>query len=162
MLRLARQVKERQAEEAKVALEGLGKTRAVTEFRYNFYKNIEHRNTREEEHLKRLDAAQRHQVAALLPDVHIGVAGVSSPFSVGEYGGINLAQSLQAASRGLAFLASLETYQANRAATLGRTAKVFERRQVRELIRREPRPAHPCALPQQSLQRAGTAGYSGP
>jgi hypothetical protein len=130
MLRLVRQIKERQIEEAKTALEGLQKTRAVTEFRYKHYKNIVQINAREREHLRRIDAAQRYQVAsqvaellvavqALFPEATIGISGISSPVVTFQFGGANLAGALQGFSKAMSFLASLETYQANRAATLG-------------------------------------------
>jgi len=45
-LRLARQVREKQVDDAKVALEGLRKTRAVTEVRHAFYQNIEQQRRR--------------------------------------------------------------------------------------------------------------------
>jgi len=131
MLRAVRQVKEDQIEEVRAALEGVRKTRAVTEARHAFYRSLEYINGREKEHLQRLDKAQDFQIAsqitemagsaaALLPTVQIGVSGFSgSPVLVGDWGGINLAGSLQAVSRGLGFLASLETYKANRASLLG-------------------------------------------
>jgi hypothetical protein len=130
MLRLAQRVKEAQIEEAKTALEGLQKTRAVTEFRHNHYKNIVQITAREREHLRRLDAAQRYQVAsqvaellvslqALFPNATIGISGISSPVITAQFGGANLAGALQGFSKAMSFLASLETYQANRAATLG-------------------------------------------
>ncbi|HEU0076705.1 MAG TPA: neuraminidase-like domain-containing protein, partial [Longimicrobiaceae bacterium] len=130
MLRLVRLVREQQVAEARAALEGLQRTRRVTEARHAYYRSLEYANPREQEHLQRLDRAQVLQagsqiaelegsVAALIPEFQIGASGIASPVAIADWGGLNMASSLQAVSRGLSFLASLETYQANRAATLG-------------------------------------------
>ncbi len=129
MLRLIRQVRERQVEEAKATLEGLQKSLAVVEHRHSHYKNIVHVSPREREHLDRLDSAQNLQTAgqlaevaasaaAMFPEMQIGLSGISSPVLIADFGGINVSQALSAAGRGLNFLASLETYKANRASTL--------------------------------------------
>lgn len=130
VLRLVRQVREQAVAEARANLDALRRTRQVVEARDGFYSAVQYMNARETEHLERLDRAQDLQeisqvtelaasVAALLPTVQIGVSGLASPVAIGDWGGINLAGALQAASRGFSFLASVQSYQGSRAATLG-------------------------------------------
>jgi hypothetical protein len=130
MLQLTRGVLEQQITEANETLQGLHRTRELTQLRFDFYDAIQPISDREGQHLRLLDTAQAFQLvgqateiaagaAALSPTTTLGSAGsMGSPVATVSYGGGNIAASLNAASRAMLLLSSLATYQANRTATL--------------------------------------------
>ena len=131
LLELVRRVREQQIKEAEITLAGLEKTRAMVEFRRDYYASLEPINARESEHLAALDAAAVLQdlaqiseilatVLHAIPNFKLGVAGFGGSPEVGAtLGGDNLGSVASAAGRALGFAALLETNKANRAALLG-------------------------------------------
>ena len=126
MLRLVRQVKENQIEEAKTTLEGLRRTRAVTEFRYDHYKNIQFMNEFETAHLALAGTSLGLQTAEavaltlagglyLLPNFKVG-----APTSIGiTHGGDNIGSSAEKFGASLGTYAAVLNSSATMAATLG-------------------------------------------
>jgi hypothetical protein len=131
LLKAVREVKRQQLDEANAALEGLNKSRLVTEARFNFYDKIQDRSDYERKQIDELKSAFDFQVAsnivdmlgsmlALLPNFDIGLSGAaSSPVATTTWGGANLAQGLQGTSRALDHVAAIHTYGANMASLQG-------------------------------------------
>jgi hypothetical protein len=125
LLALVRRVREKQLEEAEKVLDGLQKTRTVTLFRRDHYRNLERVNARESAHLDLLDLALGFQVgsqfadllasvAHAIPNFTAGAAGIASPVATAEYGGTYIANAAQAAGRVLQLLATISSHQASR------------------------------------------------
>jgi hypothetical protein len=131
LLKAVRQVKQHQLDEAGTALEGLNKSRLVTEARFNFYDTIQERSDYERQQIDELHTAHDFEIdsqvldligsiLALLPDIDLGISGAaSSPVVKARWGGSNIVQGLQGASRALSHLASGHTYGANMASLQG-------------------------------------------
>lgn len=130
LLKLVREVKQLQIDEAKATLFGLQKTRAITETRYNFYRDIENINVNEQAHMDSLGTAQRFNKEAqdiqvdvarlnMLPNFDVGTEGMSSPVVKASFGGTNLASALQAESLSASLKSSEYTYNANMASIKG-------------------------------------------
>src|SRR5262249_47598196 len=121
-----KQVRLQQLEDAKVAVEALNKTRAVTQARYDFYHTIEQINTWEQEQSDNLEEAQLFQalsqamdllgsVLALIPDAKVG-----APTPAGTtYGGSNFAAMVQLIGREFSMMATASSHVANMAAIQG-------------------------------------------
>jgi hypothetical protein len=130
ILSLARQVKELQLDEQKANIDALNKTRAVTETRYNYYRDIAEINANEQEYMDQLETAHDFSLAAqalsaavplahMMPDFHTGAAGFSSPFAVLKWGGGNLGNALQAASTIVSMVAAIHSHEAQMASIKG-------------------------------------------
>jgi hypothetical protein len=130
MLRLARQVKQLQIDEQKASIEALNRTRAVTETRYNYYRDVAEINANEQEHMDQLETAQQFSLASqglaaavplahMMPDFHTGAAGFSSPFAVLKWGGANLGNALQSASAIVGMVSSIHSHEAQMASIKG-------------------------------------------
>lgn len=130
MLTLARQVKELQIDEQKANIDALNKTRAVTETRYNHYRDIAKINANEQEHMDQLETAHDFSLAAqslsagvplahMMPDFHTGAAGFSSPFAVLKWGGANLGNALQSASTIVSMISGIHSHEAQMASIKG-------------------------------------------
>ncbi len=131
MLKAARLVKEQQLEEAKTTLDGLKKTRQVTEIRYNFYNTIQFMNDWETTHLVLVGVGAILQAiegviesassgAHLIPDVTVGVSGwAGTPVTTVKYGGSNSGGALQGFARALGVLAALANTAGSMSATMG-------------------------------------------
>jgi hypothetical protein len=131
MLNAARQIRAQQVEEAQHMLEGLQKSRLVTQARHVFYSTIPERIDYENEQVEQLGVAQDFQISAqvtdlaasvahMIPDFVLGVSGAfSSPVTTLEFGGKNIGSALQATSRALSFIASLHSHEANMASIQG-------------------------------------------
>lgn len=131
MVQLVRQVKQQQITEAKTNLEGLHKTKAITEYRYNYYKNMEFTNAFEKAHLDLSNQATFYQVAAqvpelassiarALPEVDLGASGwAGTPVFKLRYGGSNIGAALEAFSRFMNIMATITNAKASMSATMG-------------------------------------------
>ena len=130
LLKAVRRVREQQIKEAETALEGLSRTRAVTEERHQFYANIAHRSAEEKEHVHRLKKAQTFQEAANFtevavanaaqaPNATLGTSGWASPVATTTFGATNAIAAIQSASKILMWKAGYESYKANLASIKG-------------------------------------------
>ncbi len=130
MLRLARQVKEQQVHEATATREGLEKTQAVTERRHAFYKDIVFMTPWEITGQVLSAASMISQgigvgmdLAASLsyvaPQVDVGMAGVSTPVIVAEYGGQQAGNSTRAWAELAKGAAGILNTSASMASTMG-------------------------------------------
>ncbi|HLQ25409.1 MAG TPA: IPT/TIG domain-containing protein [Acidiferrobacterales bacterium] len=132
VLQAVLQIKQSQIDEANKNLAGLLASYAVTQSRQAYYQQLINTGLSgfENTHVSELKEAQTFQgasqiveiassVAALIPDFTLGASGMASPVVTARYGGINVSQALAAASRVLGAIASLHTYHANMASTMG-------------------------------------------
>lgn len=131
LLKVARFVKEQQLEEAQTNVDGLQKTREVTDIRHKFYENIEFMNDWEEAHLILVGASAILQAIAgvieiasgtahAIPDFTAGVAGYAgSAVATVKYGGENVGGALQGFARALGVLAALASTAGAMSATMG-------------------------------------------
>ena len=124
LLKAVRQIKKHQIDEAKETIEASNKALEAAEIRYDYYKNIEKLNANEKQHLAKLASAQILQsigqgydiaasIAHLIPELTAGICAGTT------YGGSNIGSALRAYGSVYAFLASIDSYQANRASILG-------------------------------------------
>jgi hypothetical protein len=124
LLKAVRQIKKQQIDEAKETIEASKKALEAAGIRYDYYKNIAKLNVSEKEHLAKLASAQRLQsigqgydiaasIGHLIPDTTVGVPGGTT------FGGSNIGSALRAYGGVFSFLASIESYQANKASILG-------------------------------------------
>jgi 5-hydroxyisourate hydrolase-like protein (transthyretin family) len=131
VLNAVKDIKKLQINESKEQIEVLKKTKKVTEERQKYYRNIQKIISKEQLSLDLLEFAQREQVSAqninilasvlgYLPNVTIGASGFGgSPHVNAQWGTGNIISALQAAAGTHNLMASMMTYQANRASTLG-------------------------------------------
>jgi hypothetical protein len=131
VLNAVKDIRKRQIEEAKEALEGLNKGRKVTEFRRDYYRKLPYTNPQEQLHMDKLREAHRWQTrgqilelaaasASLIPGFDAGTSGaMGSPVVKLKFGGLELASSLNAASRAISLLASLANQAASEASIKG-------------------------------------------
>jgi hypothetical protein len=129
MLEAVAAVKQQQIDDAKLALDGLKKTREVIQTRRDYYQNIEKINASETLHQSKLEQALLWQqiaqginiaasVAHIVPTFDLGVSGFGgSPKAAIMFGGPNVGSALQAAAGGFTFVSNLENYNANKALT---------------------------------------------
>lgn len=124
LLKAIKQIKKQQIDEAKETIEASNKALEAAEIRYEYYKNIEKMNVNEKLHLTKLVSAQilqsigqGYDIAAsighLIPDTTVSVTGGTT------FGGSNIGSALRAYGGVYSFLASIESYQANKASILG-------------------------------------------
>jgi hypothetical protein len=136
MLRLMRQIKEQQKTEAQAALDGLHKTREVTQIRHDHYDTIAFMNAWENANLALTDWALRAQSFGLnldivagmmhmLPQANVGVAGISSAVVTAAFGGPQLGNAATAGAGVAKDIASILNTAASMSATMGS----YERRQ---------------------------------
>lgn len=126
-----KQVRQRQADDAKLALEGLQKTREITELRRAYYQEKKKIDSYEQLHMSDLKAsheasqlAQRIQIGIstlhAFPNVDIGIAGfASSPMVKASWGGSNLGSAAQAVAKRFQFLAAMHSHNASMASVRG-------------------------------------------
>jgi hypothetical protein len=129
MLNAIKTVKEKQIEEAKENLEALKRAKATTEVRRDYYRDIEKIIAAEQLSLDKLADAQGHSstaqsinvgasVLGYIPNVTIGGSGFGgSPHVNAQWGTGNIISALQGAAGAEQQLASLASYEANKAAT---------------------------------------------
>ncbi len=131
LLKAARFVKEQQLEEAQTNVDGLQKTREVTDIRHKFYKNIEFMNDWEKAHLILVTVSTVLQaiegvieaasaVGHAIPEVTVGLSGwAGSPVATIQYGGQQAGGALQSFARALGVLAALSNTAGSMSATMG-------------------------------------------
>jgi hypothetical protein len=130
LLKSVRYVKEKQIEEAKTTLEGLRKSKEVTEIRNQFYANIQFMNDWETTGIALTGVSSGLQLIAniidatgggtsLIPDVTVGVSGIASPVATIKYGGSQASNSAQSWSRAFNTLASIASTISSMSATMG-------------------------------------------
>jgi hypothetical protein len=130
LLGSVRQVRQHQVREAKEALEALKKGRELAILRRDHYAGLERRSSKEKLYVGKLEAAhqkqlkgQRFQIAASiaykLPDIDVGVSGISSPVLKARIGGSNIGDALQIYSSYLNMQASMESHKATMASITG-------------------------------------------
>ncbi|OLE54053.1 MAG: hypothetical protein AUG51_10120 [Acidobacteria bacterium 13_1_20CM_3_53_8] len=130
ILNATREVKQKQLDEAKQALEALKKSQEVIETRRAYYRDIVRISDKEQLYMDDLNAAHvlsevaqglsaGVSVAHMLPDFHTGAAGWSSPFAVAKWGGSNLGNAMQAAAGVVSMVAAQHTHDATMASVTG-------------------------------------------
>jgi hypothetical protein len=136
ILNLIKEVKKKQLTEAQTIREGLEKTQAVTQRRFEYYRDINQRIPNEKEHLDQLQYANDRQgdaaeveIAAqgmhlAIPDFSAGVSFSAPTYapspSIGvSFGGSNLGAALYAWARHINSLGSDHTYQGTKASIVG-------------------------------------------
>ncbi|MFN0088301.1 MAG: neuraminidase-like domain-containing protein [Blastocatellia bacterium] len=129
VLEAIREVKQRQIDEAKGALEALEASKTVLEERRSFYESREQKSVKEQQHLDKLEEAQKFQIRSnaiemaraafgFLPDFDLGIEGVaSSPTVKARWGGSNILSYMSAISQAFAMEAQRATYEAGKALT---------------------------------------------
>lgn len=135
VLEQVKEAKRRSIEEADATRVGLEKTRSVVQASYDFYANVESRNTHEESQLEELEEAQTMQdlanfselmvaAAALTPNATLGTSGgFSSPVATLTFGGAQMAGAAQSVSRVMSWKGGYHSYRANRASILAGWAR---------------------------------------
>lgn len=131
ILKMQKDAKILQIDEAKAQLEVLLANRRVSEERKAYYSSLEKINSKEQLNMDKLDAAVVWQVAstatyslgaalALIPDLQLGASGFGgSPHGSAKFGGSLLAHSTDAIGKGLSIGSTIASFEATRAATLG-------------------------------------------
>ncbi|HEX2190826.1 MAG TPA: neuraminidase-like domain-containing protein [Longimicrobiaceae bacterium] len=130
LLGSVRHVREQQVREARETLEGLKKGKELAQLRRDHYSALERRSSKERLYLGKLEAAhqkqlkgQRFQIAASvaykLPDIDVGVSGISSPVLKARIGGSNIGDALQIYGSYLNMQASMESHKASMASITG-------------------------------------------
>lgn len=124
------QVKEQQLRDAESTLEGVQKSKEVVQGRLDYYSGRKPRNDRESEQIQELntaeplqEASQQKQIEAtndhLIPNIDLGISGISSPVVTAVFGGQNLGSRAQAAGQSFALSASIHTHKATMVSILG-------------------------------------------
>jgi hypothetical protein len=150
VLNAVRQVREKQIDEAKQALEGMKKSRDLVNIRHTYYANIQFMNPAEMAHLALVGESLRFQAAQagidlvaavlhLLPNLKLGAAT-----SIGTtLGGHNLGEAQKAFSDRMGAMASISNTAGSMSATLGGYQrriddwKLQERLAAKELLQME-------------------------
>ena len=129
VLEAMREIKQRQIDEAKASREALETSKRVLEERRNFYESREERSAKEQQHLDKLEEAQKHQSRSnaieiaraafgYLPDFDIGVEGaMSSPTVKARWGSSNILSYMSAISQSFVMDASRATHESSKALT---------------------------------------------
>jgi hypothetical protein len=124
-------VLEQQITEASETLEALRASRDLTQARFDFYDQVEARNTKEQLYVDKLNEAHGYQLSAqaleaeaaavsLIPQFDLGAeGGFSSPTVKAEFGGHQLSQAVTAASRVVSLFASVNNHEATMASIEG-------------------------------------------
>lgn len=120
-------VRQKQIEEANENREGIKKSKAVTEIRRNYYRDIERLSSQEKLHLDKLTESQKKQqvaqgiklgasIISLLPAIDVGASGFGgTPLAKFKLGGLELGQAASLASDVLSFLAQIAANDATMA-----------------------------------------------
>ncbi len=119
LLDAVKAVREQQIEEAKENLEGVKRSKVVTETRRNYYRDIEQLSAKEKLHLDKMSDSQTKQDIAqgikigaaaisFLPGINIGATGFGgSPVATFKLGGLELGQAAGFASDVLSMLSQM-------------------------------------------------------
>lgn len=135
LLEAVKAVREKQIEEAKENLEGIKRSKVVTEAKRDFYRDIEQLSAKEKLHLDKMSDSQTKQdtaqgikigasVISILPGINIGATGFGgSPVATFKLGGLELGQAASLSADVLSMLAQISAGDAAMAsanATFGR------------------------------------------
>ena len=119
LLEAVKAVREQQIEEAKGNLDGILKSKIVTETRRNYYRDIERLTTQEQLHLDKLGESHTKQeiaqgiklgasIISLLPAIDLGASGFGgSPVAKFKIGGLELGQAASLSSDVYSFLSQI-------------------------------------------------------
>jgi hypothetical protein len=130
-LEAVKQVRVRQIDEAREALEALKKSRQLADIRFEYYANLEFMNDWEKAHLALFGASTIFQTigqamqifsagAKAFPDVEVGIAGVAgTPFATVKYGGTTVGGAAEGFAHAVSMLGSLTASAASMSATMG-------------------------------------------
>ncbi len=123
LLEAVKQVRKQQISEAKESLNALNRALEASEIRYEFYKDIDKISEKEKLYLKKLRTSQVLQSTGQGYDIAASIAYLIPDFTAGlcagsTYGGSNVGSALRAYGGVYNFLASIESYRANRASIL--------------------------------------------
>jgi len=130
VLKSIRQMKQKTIEEAKESITSLEKSRELADIRYQYYSSREYKNPSEITHTSELELARGLQegaeflnvaasIAFLIPDIKLGVQGVSTPELTASFGGTFLGNLYRAESSALSYLAARHSHAATMASIEG-------------------------------------------
>ncbi|TRX60188.1 hypothetical protein FNH22_09070 [Fulvivirga sp. M361] len=131
LLKAIRNVREKAIDEAKESLDSLKKAKELAQIREAYYAGREYMNNKEQQQLKKMEAAVVLQTIgsgiealagglALIPDAEVGVAGAfGSPFITAKFGGEKASTAVGFAARVLHALSAIESFGASKAGILG-------------------------------------------
>lgn len=146
LLEAAKAVRKQQIDEAKEQLNGIHKSKALTELRRDYYRDIERISKQEQLHLdKTIEANTLNAVAqgvklgasviSYLPDINIGASGFGgSPIATFKIGGLNLGQAASIAADVLTFIAQIAANDAAMAAAKGGFDRRWEEWKLQERL----------------------------
>ncbi len=146
VLKAVRNLKKLQIEEAGEQIEILKRTKAVTEERNKYYKNIKRVIPNEQLNLDKLAEAHDFQndaqiaqavgaILGLIPDFSLGGHGAGgSPVVHATFGGTFLSHAANAAASVLNIFAGMASYEANRASILGGYDRRFDDWKLQERL----------------------------
>ncbi|MDT3426206.1 hypothetical protein J2Z22_001732 [Paenibacillus forsythiae] len=121
-------IKRKQAEESREALEALYRQREMVKERELYYLKQPYTIPLEDDQLKKLEDANERseqimhyeiaaQLATQIPNFTIGTSGAASPVLTAQFGGSNISTGLQAYARYLNHLSMQDNYKAGRSGT---------------------------------------------
>lgn len=131
LLTAMQNIRTRAIEEAREQIESLTHTKAMAQLRQTYYLSREYMNNKENQQLKKMEAAAILQAASagvnvlagalsLIPDFEAGVAGAfGSPFVTFTTGGNKVGLSVSMAAQVLSILGQIESFGAAKAGLLG-------------------------------------------
>jgi hypothetical protein len=131
VLETVRQVKEQQIEEVKEALEGLQKSKEVTQARKQYYESRDYKNANEGDYLDKRKNARDFQIAGQsmdifsslmysVPEIEGGISGAfSSPVATAQFGGNHLGNVAKAAGNSLKLVAYIHNFEGETASIKG-------------------------------------------
>ncbi|QWU13792.1 virulence plasmid A protein [Paenibacillus sophorae] len=122
-------IKRKQAEESREALEALYRQREMVKERELYYLKQPYTIALEVDQLKKLEEANERseqimhyeiaaQLATQIPNITIGTSGIASPVLTAQLGGSNISTGLQAYARYLNHLSMQDNYKAGRSGTI--------------------------------------------
>lgn len=146
LLDAVKEIRKQQIAEAEEGLEGLRRSRMVTEARHKYYRDIVRISTNEQLHMDDLgvahvfnEIAQGIQVAVsiahLFPNFDVGTAGwAASPVVAASFGGNNLGSGLQGVAEGMRMIAAQFTHEASMASIKGGYDRRWEEWKLQEKL----------------------------
>lgn len=123
-------LKELAIRESEETIKSLEISKSLVKARFTYYSTRKYMNKYEQQQLKKLQRAMLFQtigqgieilspIMALIPDVDLGVSGLSSPVAKAKFGGQNLYNAIMGSARVLNLLSSLESQGATKASIKG-------------------------------------------
>jgi hypothetical protein len=146
LLKIIRELKKRQIEEAKTNLEALNKTRLTAEARFNYYRDIEKINVHEQAQLDHLETAFELNLASQVvqnaagialqaPNATLGTSGAwGSPVATATFGGSTVGAGLQSAAGVLSMIAGQYSHSGVVSSIVGGYKRRWEEWQLQEKL----------------------------